>query len=448
VKSKLSYILVVMILAATPRQLRAIKARPGPNKPTRGAYLRLAAETEAVLQKDILDKWFPAAVDNEHGGFYENFNTDWTRNGSTMDRSVVFQARLTWLAAQAAEQFPAQAARYREISRHGLEFLASKQWDQPRGGFFWTVDSAGCPIGDRAGEKPTYGIAFGMYAAATNYKVTKDSAALDLAKKTFAWLDQHGHDARYGGYIESFARDGRPMASTGRTGSDSIGTRCGGKSMNTSIHVLEALTALYAVWPDAAVRARTQEMFEIVRDKVYVEPGGLTLYFNADWSRLPGGDSFGHDIEAAYLLAEAAAALGIPDDARTWEHGQTLVDHALRFGYDKQRGGFYDSGTMNGEKLRAEKIWWVEAEGLNALLLMHERFGRKTPQYWNAFVQQWEFIFRYQLDHAHGGWYPTVSASGKPIGDSKSDAWTEGYHQGRALMNVTNTLRRLAAQRE
>jgi mannobiose 2-epimerase len=92
-----------------------------------------------------------------------------------------------------------------------------------------------------------------------------------------------------------------------------------------------------------------------------------------------------------------------------------------------------------------EKIWWVEAEGLNALLLMHERFGKDTPRYWDAFVKQWEFIAKRQIDSTHGGWYPTLDAGGTPKPNQpKSDRWTEGYHQGRALMNVSDRLRRLA----
>jgi mannobiose 2-epimerase len=87
----------------------------------------------------------------------------------------------------------------------------------------------------------------------------------------------------------------------------------------------------------------------------------------------------------------------------------------------------------------------VQAEGLNALLTMHERFGgRETPRYWEAFEREWSFIRQFQIDAAHGGWYNTVSAEGKPrAGAAKSDRWMEGYHQGRAMMNVTATLRRL-----
>ena len=87
----------------------------------------------------------------------------------------------------------------------------------------------------------------------------------------------------------------------------------------------------------------------------------------------------------------------------------------------------------------------VEAEGLNALLLMHEKYGQETPRYWQAFLRQWEFIRTRQTDNVYGGWYATVSREGKPVpGHIKSDQWTEAYHQGRALLVVSATLRHLA----
>src|SRR5205814_1096176 len=99
----------------------------------------------------------------------------------------------------------------------------------------------------------------------------------------------------------------------------------------------------------------------------------------------------------------------------------------------------------NAPATARDKIWWTEAEGLNALLLMHERFGRESPRYWDAFVKQWGFIKRFQIDRKNGGWYSTVREAGAPIpGLAKSDQWKDPYHQGRAMMNVAATLRRLA----
>ncbi len=418
------------------------------SKPSAGDYRRIADEVETSLQRDVLDKWFPAAVDQKGGGFYENFAVDWSR-GADRERSIVYQSRLTWLSAQAGIRFATdgdQAAKYRSITRHGAAFLADKLHDREHGGFFWAVDVGGHPVAPFGKEKHVYGIAFGIYALAASYQATHDPAALELAKKTAQWLDAQAHDLQHGGgYFEALTAEGEPILTSANRATDAIGTRYGLKSMNTHIHLLESFTGLHEVLPDPVLHRRLEELFQIVRDRIVVEPGCQHLYFNLDWHPVPDLDSFGHDIETAYLLTEAAAALDKPDDAATWTAARHLVDHALEFGFDREHGGFYNEGTTFGRDVTKEKIWWVEAEGLNALLLMHERFGKETPRYWDAFVKQWDFISKRQIDTTHGGWYPTLNPDGTPKPNQpKSDRWTEGYHQGRALMNVSDRLRKLA----
>jgi cellobiose epimerase len=101
-------------------------------------------------------------------------------------------------------------------------------------------------------------------------------------------------------------------------------------------------------------------------------------------------------------------------------------------------------GVVTGS-LRTEKIWWVEAEHLNALLLLHEHLGKETNHYWDAFLKEWDWITKYQIDHTNGGWWATVQADGTPASRVKADMWTECYHQGRAMLNVSERLRKLAA---
>jgi mannobiose 2-epimerase len=415
---------------------------PASTRPVKETYLRIADEVEANLQKEILEKFFPATVDEQGGGFHENYGLDWTRVAGN-NKSIVYQSRLTWTSAEAARRFPAQAGLYLAMTRRGAACLADKLWDKQNGGFFWIVGPDGQPI---SGTKQMYGHAFGIYALAASYQATKDQATLDLAKKAFQWLEEHSHDSVNKGYIENIGADGKPVT---RGGGNAVGAGAGQKSMNTSIHILEALTGLYEVWPDPLVKTRVQEMLEICRDKVYSEPGYLTQFFSADWQPARSPDSYGHDVEAGFLMVEAAEVLG-QEDPRAWTAARHLVDHAMQYGWDNQLGGLYDAGTMNAQGvvtggLRTQKIWWVEAEHLNALLLQHERLGKETTQYWDAFVKQWDWISKYQIDHTHGGWWATVQADGTPASTVKADMWTECYHQGRAMLNVSARLRKLAA---
>lgn len=408
--------------------------------PSTGDYLQIAEEAEDNLQRQVLERWFPQAVDPA-GGFHQNYAEDWSRLPGG-ERSVVYQSRLTWLAAEAARRFPGQSEAYLSYARHGLRCLAETLWDPKHGGFFWSVSEDGTP--SRSGEKHVYGISFAIYALAALFAAGQDTEALALANSAFDWLQEHAHDPGNGGWHEALTRQGEPISCpTAGFASDAVGTRYGCKSMNTHIHLLESLTALSEVWPDAKLNESLAEVFAIVRDKVAVEPVGcLNLFFTPQWRALPDHDSFGHDVETAFLLVEAAAALGQPDDERTWALARRIVDHALDFGWDSRHGGFYDAGGVFGHIFNRKKVWWVQAEGLNALLLIDSRFGGKTRRYWEAFGQQWQFIQNHQIDPTHGGWHSEVAENGDPLpGRAKSDAWTEGYHQGRALLTVSAALR-------
>ena len=265
------FIIAILVSASfAARGPIAVAAEPSPE-----VCRRLAGEVEANLRHDVLDKWFPPAMDSQGGGFFENFTANWSR-GSDGERSIVYQSRLTWLAAQAALHDPAKAADYLAATRHGAKILGEKLWDREHGGFYWAVDLTGRPAAPFGGEKHVYGIAFGIYAAAGSYHATHDAATLELAKKAFHWLDEHAHDAKHGGYFETLSEKGEPIFSAAGRTNDAIGTRYGLKSMNTHIHLLEAFAGLYAEWPDPGLRARLDEVFEIVRDKIMSIRGACT----------------------------------------------------------------------------------------------------------------------------------------------------------------------------
>jgi mannobiose 2-epimerase len=328
--------------------------------------------------------------------------------------------------------------------------MLKRMWDPEQGGLYWGLDQDAKVTLRFGDQKHAYGISFGIYALAAAYEATKDEGARELAMKTFEWLDRHAHDDVNGGYHEALRRDGTPivpkdLAQTLENRSPGPNGVYGYKSMNSHIHLLEAFTELYHATKDASVRKRLEEVFLIVRDRIAVEPGCLNLFFTPDWRVVPDHDSFGHDIETAYLLIEASEALGREDGDKTAKVARQLVDHALDWGFDAKNGGFYDKGAAFAKAHATEKVWWTQAEGLNALLLMHERFGKESDRYWKAFTLTWAFVNAHVADAEFGGWYDTVDAQGtKVVSPGKAHDWKAGYHDGRALMTIEGRLRRLA----
>ena len=88
----------------------------------------------------------------------------------------------------------------------------------------------------------------------------------------------------------------------------------------------------------------------------------------------------------------------------------------------------------------------MQVEGLNALLLMHERYGRQEDRYFRAFRQHWQFIKDYQIDPEFHGLFETIGPDGRPAIPGKGRIWKAAYHDGRALLNVGERLRRLAEE--
>jgi len=440
-RNRLSLVPLLYFVLVNPSINAPVSAAPTPDE-----YRKLADEAEAALRHDVLGVWFPRCVNEQRGGFDSSFDRQWRKKGES-DPFIVFQARMTWISATVAKRRPDLHDQYLKNARHGFQFLKQHMTDAQDGGMFWELDRDLKPKGD--GTKHAYGISFGIYASAAEYDATGDQVAFDLALKTFRWFDDHAHDAKNGGYFETLARDGAPLHLGTLDSPDPPMFVPGSfpvayKSMNSHIHLLEAFTELYRVSKDERVKQRLEETLHVVRDKIAVEPGCLNLFFTPDWRAVPDYDSFGHDIETAFLMLEAAEQLGIPQDPRTRKVSKQIVDHALKWGWDEQYGGFYDKGAALERAHDLRKTWWVQFEGLNALLIMHEHFGREDEKYWDAFVKQWRFIQDHQRDKEFGGYYAGVERDGTVKDFGKAQQWKAAYHDGRALLTTADRLRALA----
>ena len=406
----------------------------------------LAEIMKTSLHSNLLDAWYPVTVDSLYGGFLADFAYDRQADGP-QNKMIVTQTRHVWTASRAAMFFDQQA--YRDIAEHGYHFLREKMWDDVYGGFYTIRDRSGQAVSSRYGdEKMAYGHAFAIYALSSYYDMSGDSSALDLAKRTFNWLEEHSHDPEYGGYFDRLHRDGSWVK-------DPLW-----KDQNSSIHLLEAFTALYALWPDDLLRERLHEMLLVIRDRIVANKSYLTLFLQRDWTPISFRDSteavrrenyhydhvsFGHDVETAYLMLEASHALGLEADVETQNIAKKMVDHALANGWDDNNGGFYYEGYYYNDVdsctiINDAKSWWVQAEGLNVLLLMSQLYPGEA-KYQSAFLKQWEYIDRFLIDHQHGGWY-TAGLDTRPQStlSDKASNWKVNYHNARALMNCYHML--------
>ncbi len=407
----------------------------------------LADEVEAAWQTHDLRWWFPRVVDPD-GGFFEEFD----ENGEPIDtaRTCIFQARMTWVAATIADRRPQLRGEFEPIARHGFAYLRDVMVNADHGGVYWGIGLDGKPMHD--GERHLYNTAFAIYAAAAFEKALPGEGGKELGESLLYWVDEHGHDEANGGYAEHYAADGHAIVSADDpdasvNGQGPLMPPYGYKSMNAHIHLLEALAALYEVAPSALLERRLSELYAIISERFYDEPGLLHLWTHADYTPVADWTSYGHNIETAYLLVEAAESLHRGDEPELWEKARALVDVSIATGWDETHGGLSDAGSIFQVR-DATKFWWVQAESLNALLMMADHVaseGGDPSPYIEAFVAQWGFICEHMLDDAAGGngWIWGLDEEMQPLPRSKANAWKTSYHTSRALLNVADRLRQM-----
>lgn len=226
------------------------------------------------------------------------------------------------------------------------------------------------------------------------------------------------------------------------------------KDVDSSLHLLEAFTELYSVWPDEMLGKRIHELLNWLIFRFRHVRGFLIPYLMRKGEPFPRGKlaerhthfCWGHDMEAAYILLAASYCIGHKDWLQHCEIAKSLVDHSLQFGEDTEKGGFYLTGSYeNGENeprvCMTRKVWWVEAEALNALLLMDRLFPAEGC-YSQAVLKQWNYIKQYLIDHQNGGWF-VEGRDTDPLVEcrQKANERKSSYHDGRAYLNCISMLK-------
>lgn len=369
-----------------------------------------AAELTASLNRDLIDRWFPACVSSD-GGFQQEFDAQF-RPLPSEGRMIIFQARMTWVCATLGMD---------EYAKHGVRFLRDHLWDANRRAFRWTPD--------RDDEYHAYAGAFAIYGLAA-------AGAVDLAAEAFHGLEAL-YDNEFGGYFECMDSSGQVLLNpVGGKVSDGIGTPLGQKSQNSLLHLMEAFTELYAVWPDPLLRTRLAELLDWFRGRLMNPAGGQFGYTTREGVGIPGSVSCGHDIEAAHLMLAAADALGVDCLAEA----VTLGENVLAFGWDEAHGGTFFSGPPGQAADRRFKNWWVQAEALLGYATLAAR--TVDARFARAAEREWGWIRQHQIDAEYGGWHETVSEAGVPEIGKKGHSWKAAYHDGRALLFTARLLER------
>lgn len=385
---------------------------------------RLKQELTEELHRDILPFWAGRMAD-PRGGFHGRMSGT-NELDPEADRSAILCGRILWTFSAAYRTSGRQE--YLAAATSARDYLLGHFLDRTYGGVFWSVTASGQPAETK---KQFYALAFAIYGLSEYARATGDELSLGEASELFRIIEERSYDPENNGYEEAAARDWTPLGDV-RLSDKEANEK---KTMNTHLHILEAYTNLLRVWPDERLRRQTRNLLEIFLSRI-VEPqsGHLGLFFDDRWQPKSGGCySYGHDIEASWLLLETAAVLG--DEAmyeRTRACCARIADAALE-GYQADGSLIYErrgDGTTD-----RERHWWVQAECAIGLFYLYRFHGREEALM--LALKTWDYIRTHLIDREGGEWWwsilPDASINRT---DDKAGFWKCPYHNGRMCMEI------------
>jgi mannobiose 2-epimerase len=382
-------------------------------------------EVRENLTSNILPYWL--GLKDPRGGFYGEVSADGTVQYDA-PRGVILNARLIWSFASAYAAL--HRTEYLVAAVHARDYFLEHFCDHKYGGVYWSVSAQGERLDTK---KQLYAQGFAIYGLSELYKVTKDDEALKNAINLYKVVETYFADAANGGYMEALARDFSPLEDMSLSAHDINAD----KTMNSHLHILEAYANLYQVWPDEGLKERVEALLDIIGTRVMDPSGHLQLYFTRDWSVLPGGVSYGHDIETSWLALECAFALrdaDIVNRVRPW---------AFRMGVAGNEGLLPD-GSMRYEKLTDgsfddSRQWWVQAETVVGNLWLWKYHG-DVPAFDRA-LAAWYYIQKHLVDPHAGEWWWAVLPDGSlDLSQPKAGFWKCPYHNTRMCLQVMSII--------
>lgn len=379
-------------------------------------------EFKKELTDNILPFWIEKMLDTEHGGFYGRIDGNEILHPKA-NKGAVLNARILWTFSAAYRILKKEE--YLKIAERAFHYIKDYFIDQTHGGVYWELDYWGNPVNTK---KQTYAQGFALYGFSEFYRATANTEALAMAKEFFFLLEKC-FDTNLGGYLEAYTHDWQPIEDVRLSDKDANEK----KTMNTHLHVLEPYTNLCRIWDDEQLKDAQRNLIHIFTDKILdAKTNHLNLFFDEEWNVKSTAVSYGHDIEAAWLLYEAAQVLR---DKQLTDKIQTLslkIADAASEGLQTDDSMIYEK---DGNHTDLERHWWVQAEAVVGYMYAYKISD--NADYKEKAKQVWTYIQQSIIDKSNGEWHWSRLADGSiNTRDDKAGFWKCPYHNGRMCMEM------------
>ena len=387
----------------------------------------LSEEFEAELD-NILSFWEYNSVDQIHGGFIGQIDENNVRNYKA-NKGLILNARILWTFSAAYKQTKNQT--HFELSQRAYQYLITYFYDKLNKGFYWLLSPEGEVMDTK---KHIYAQAFVIYGLSEYYSISHDRNALDLAIEIYHLIVEKSKDLVNGGFTEAFSMDWKELSDL-RLSDKDVNVQ---KTMNTHLHIVEAFANLYESWADEELKSEIISNLYLINDKfIDKKSGHLKLFFDNKWQDHTDAISYGHDVEAAWLLLRCAEI--VADDKLIEVYKEVaikLIDSSIS-AIDADGGLWYEKGINSGVLIK-EKHWWPQSEfvigSINAYQLTSD------IRYLEYCQNNWTFLKNHIKDPT-GEWYWGIDTDGHQMkNQDKVGFWKCPYHNVRMCLELINRI--------
>ncbi len=383
----------------------------------------LASHLKKELTEDILPYWSKKICKGDTG-FHGRISGEEVIDPEA-PVGAIMTSRILWTFSNAFRLF--RREEYKTIAMQAKSLIINNFYDVEQGGIYWSINPDGTPLDTK---KQIYAIAFCIYGLAEWNRASGDEEALELAKKLYRDIEKHSFDTCKNGYFEAFTREWGEIQDMRLSDKDANES----KTMNTHLHVLEAYTGLYRVWKDGGLAAQLKNLIGIFLDRILGADAHLRLFFDDDWNCGYKIYSYGHDIEASWLLHEAALVLGDEATIGKVEKEVPRIAAAAGEGFTAKGGMIYEKDNATGH-IDGDRHWWVQAETVVGYFNLWQLTGE--PSGLENSIECWEFIRNNLIDRENGEWFWSIRQDGSVNRtDDKAGFWKCPYHNGRMCMEI------------
>lgn len=392
---------------------------------------QLKNEVSDNLTQNLLPWWSSKTVDYVNGGFYGRVNSKDSVIADA-DKGGILNARILWTYSSAYRI--TKDTSYLRLATRAKDYILEYFIDKEFGGAYFSINAKGEP---KNTIKQTYTNAFFIYGLSEYSRATGDKESLEAAKAIFELFEKNVLDKESNGYFEVFSRDWKRVRER-MIGESSDNDE---KTMNTSLHLMEAYACLYRVWPDPRMAERLRNMVELFLDKIIDKNTyHLINFMDRTWNRTSQVDSYGHDIECSWLLHEAASLLGDEQLLKRVEETSVKMAETVVEAIQPDGSIVYEKDLATGH-VQTDRSWWAEVETIVGYFNAWEISGNE--KYLDYSLNCWNYTRDHFVDKTNGGWFPNVKENGEVGRGDKAGHWICPYHNGRMCMEIMERVEKL-----